>query len=402
MRYQDGDGDGNWSGGSDSEQYFTYDANWNVTGAIDEDGTVLARYGYDPYGMATEYAADWTGGTAPTEDGPLYAGYFFDAETGLYHVRNRQYQADTGKFLQRDPIGYAAGDSNLTRYVGSSPLSATDPLGLEESVGARIAGFGASAAVPSAVTNERYLAEIVNGDLSKLGSDLKPNEAYVVYTQLRLTEFIVRFNMKLGKPEEFDNQDKAFDIIVDQAKDNIVDKVKEWASEIAEELVDAVSKKDDFYSKLNAIHKEHIASVQVLGKFHVDYAYVICENGKYTTKFGTREIVPPQYTREYTEIARASNKIGGGNTSQGWSVITIKEDRESIIPDLADLIQRGANSVRSGKLVNTLGSATVGIIKNKTGIEGNIKSREQIKDKRLNDGINLQYDPKGLWKWPKF
>ena len=130
MRYHDADANGDFTDPGDDTRYYTYDANWNVTGAIDEDGTVLARYGYDPYGMATEYAADWTGGTAPSEDGPLYAGYFFDAETGLYHVRNRQYQADMGKFLQRDPIGYAAGDSNLTRYVGSSPLSATDPMGL--------------------------------------------------------------------------------------------------------------------------------------------------------------------------------------------------------------------------------------------------------------------------------
>ena len=130
MRYHDADANGDFTDPGDDTRYYTYDANWNVTGAIDEDGTVLARYGYDPYGMATEYAADWTGGTAPSEDGPLYAGYFFDAETGLYHVRNRQYQADTGKFLQRDPIGYSAGDSNLTRYVGSSPLSAIDPMGL--------------------------------------------------------------------------------------------------------------------------------------------------------------------------------------------------------------------------------------------------------------------------------
>ena len=46
-----------------------------------------------PSGMATAYDQNWANGAAPTEDGPLYAGYYFDNESGLYHVRNRYYDA---------------------------------------------------------------------------------------------------------------------------------------------------------------------------------------------------------------------------------------------------------------------------------------------------------------------
>ena len=59
-----------------------------------------------------------------------YTGREWDAATGLYHYRARAYDAETGRFLQEDPIGFAAGDLNIYRYVLSNPLSYTDPSGL--------------------------------------------------------------------------------------------------------------------------------------------------------------------------------------------------------------------------------------------------------------------------------
>src|SRR5262249_20070229 len=43
----------------------------------------------------------------------------------------RMLDATEGRFLQRDPIGFAAGDVNLYEYVGGSPSNAADPLGRE-------------------------------------------------------------------------------------------------------------------------------------------------------------------------------------------------------------------------------------------------------------------------------
>jgi RHS repeat-associated protein len=62
-------------------------------------------------------------------DSPLYAGYFFDHETGLYQVRNRYYDAGLSVWTSRDP---AESDMNLYRYVGDQPISGIDPTGLAE------------------------------------------------------------------------------------------------------------------------------------------------------------------------------------------------------------------------------------------------------------------------------
>jgi len=59
----------------------------------------------------------------------LYTGQRFDAETGLYYYKNRYYEPQNGRFLSRDPIGYADGPS-LYQYARSNPAIFVDPLGL--------------------------------------------------------------------------------------------------------------------------------------------------------------------------------------------------------------------------------------------------------------------------------
>ena len=61
-----------------------------------------------------------------------FTGREYDAAAELYYYRNRYYDAVLGRFLSQDPIGFAAGDANLYRYVGNGPTNATDPTGLEE------------------------------------------------------------------------------------------------------------------------------------------------------------------------------------------------------------------------------------------------------------------------------
>jgi len=86
------------------------------------------RYVYDAYGKATVYTSTWTDPTSPITDGPLYCGYWFDAETALYQVRNRYYDSSLATFISRDPIGYKGG-INLYEYVGDNPTDKTDPDG---------------------------------------------------------------------------------------------------------------------------------------------------------------------------------------------------------------------------------------------------------------------------------
>ena len=88
-------------------------------------GTVVAGYEYDGYGQITQ-----TGGTLQQPYG--YTGREYDAESGLVYLRARYYDPRAGLFLQQDPLGFAAGDMNIYRYVGSDPLNSTDPSGLLE------------------------------------------------------------------------------------------------------------------------------------------------------------------------------------------------------------------------------------------------------------------------------
>ena len=125
----------------------------NVTALVREvDGHwgVAERYVYDPYGHVTvlnggkeevepdtwvyfdddgdvtEWAED--AGGSDWDNRILYAGYRFDAETGLYHVRHRMYHPTLGRWIQRDPAGYVDG-MGLYAYVASEPTVRTDPLG---------------------------------------------------------------------------------------------------------------------------------------------------------------------------------------------------------------------------------------------------------------------------------
>ena len=52
------------------------------------------------------------------------------AVAGLQNNGARWYDSITGRWLSQDPIGFAAGDANLYRYVGNGPTNAIDPAGL--------------------------------------------------------------------------------------------------------------------------------------------------------------------------------------------------------------------------------------------------------------------------------
>ena|GEM_PF-2414997 len=125
------DRDPNNSGTLSERLYVQQDANWNVTALVDASGNVKERYVYDPYGQVTVLSPTWA-----TLSGSAYAwnylhqGGRFDLVTGLYNFRNRDYSPTLGRWMQNDPAGFAAVDSNLYRYLTNHPSGWTDPFGL--------------------------------------------------------------------------------------------------------------------------------------------------------------------------------------------------------------------------------------------------------------------------------
>ena len=71
----------------------------------------------------------------------LFVSREYEPLTGLYYYRARQVEPTVGRFVSEDPSRFAAGDSNLYRYVFNGPLSATDPTG-EVFTGALLSSFG--------------------------------------------------------------------------------------------------------------------------------------------------------------------------------------------------------------------------------------------------------------------
>jgi RHS repeat-associated protein len=92
---------------------------------MNASGLVLSHAVYDAYGVETV-------SSTPAGDNFGYNarwGYYFDREIGLYLCQHRFYDPRTGRWLTRDPIGFAGGVS-LYGCVGGSPVGNADPSGL--------------------------------------------------------------------------------------------------------------------------------------------------------------------------------------------------------------------------------------------------------------------------------
>ena len=104
---------------------------------IHADGLGSPRAVTDGSGVAVwqwDYRANPFGENAPSLSGVIlnlrHPGQYSDAESGLSHNINRDYEAKVGRYTQSDPIGLKGGLSTYS-YVESAPLLAVDPYGLK-------------------------------------------------------------------------------------------------------------------------------------------------------------------------------------------------------------------------------------------------------------------------------
>ncbi|MEQ1932417.1 MAG: RHS repeat-associated core domain-containing protein [Fimbriimonadaceae bacterium] len=108
--------------------YYTFDAQGNVVHKLNSSNQPTAARLLDAWGQGVEttlprnidpwgYNAKW--------------GYYYDRETSLYYCQNRMYDASTGRWLNRDPIG-TSGGINLYGYCGNGANGNADPSGLSK------------------------------------------------------------------------------------------------------------------------------------------------------------------------------------------------------------------------------------------------------------------------------
>jgi RHS repeat-associated protein len=80
-----------------------------------------------------------------------FPGQIAMPESGLYQNYFRDYDYQTGRYVQSDPIGVAGG-INTYVYVKANPLASVDPSGLQIAAGARIGGAIGTAVEPGGGT----------------------------------------------------------------------------------------------------------------------------------------------------------------------------------------------------------------------------------------------------------
>nr|WP_017326744.1 RHS repeat-associated core domain-containing protein [Synechococcus sp. PCC 7336] len=103
--------------------YALSDHQGTVRDVVDSTGANVNHLTFDSFGNITSE-------TDPSVNFRFsFTGREFDEQTGLYYFRARYLDPSTGQFISQDPIGFAAGDVNLYRYVGNSPLNFIDPSG---------------------------------------------------------------------------------------------------------------------------------------------------------------------------------------------------------------------------------------------------------------------------------
>jgi RHS repeat-associated protein len=113
-----------FSGGQST--YYEYDGLGSTDALVSDAQAATDRYRYRAFGLETQYQ-----GTSANDFNFVgQKGYFSDPEISLYFVRARSYDYALGRWVSEDPMGYAAGDANLYRYVGNNPVNGVDPNGL--------------------------------------------------------------------------------------------------------------------------------------------------------------------------------------------------------------------------------------------------------------------------------
>ena len=113
--------------------YSLADPNWNVVALANAAGSVVERLRYDAFGKVTWMDAAFAAKASSGYNwNRAFTGQVLDSESGLMLYRNRFYHTGLGRFVQRDSIGYDAGDSSLYRYCFNEALDSLDPFGYEK------------------------------------------------------------------------------------------------------------------------------------------------------------------------------------------------------------------------------------------------------------------------------
>jgi len=116
-------------------KYFLQDHLGSTVALTNSSGVATEQTAYDSFGnqitnLSTRYQ---------------YTGREYDSFSGFNYNRARSYDANLGRFLSEDPIGFRGHSINLYSYVQNNPLRFTDPSGKFPVIVVVIVGGGLAA-----------------------------------------------------------------------------------------------------------------------------------------------------------------------------------------------------------------------------------------------------------------
>ncbi|WP_346188841.1 tandem-95 repeat protein [Rubritalea halochordaticola] len=144
------------AGASATRDFYSYDGHGSVRAITDEYGDLLEEYDYDAFGIMLAFR-QWDAGTGMMEDRNvadyaylsknryLYTGEQYDADLGMYYLRARYTNTQTGRFHSMDSYEGRRGEPMTLHkylYTHANPVSGVDPSG---NVTLRQVGAGISA-----------------------------------------------------------------------------------------------------------------------------------------------------------------------------------------------------------------------------------------------------------------
>jgi RHS repeat-associated protein len=154
--------------------YYTRDHLGSVREMCNSSGTIVARYGYDPYGAPPPgYSTNLVSGTNVATK--QYAGMYMHQPSGLYLTSiGNTYDANTGRWIGRDLLGEGS-SLNLYAYIGNDPIDWVDPPGLARSPAQNLGG-GYTAEVDSYNTGgvssyEIHVSDSAGNEVGVLGQN---------------------------------------------------------------------------------------------------------------------------------------------------------------------------------------------------------------------------------------
>jgi RHS repeat-associated protein len=114
--------------GSGNTSWIQTDRLGSVIGVTDGTGAQIDSITYDAFGnILSQTSLTTTGNMA-------WQGMVFDQLTFIAHTGERDDLIPDGKWMQRDPILFQAGDPNYYRLEGNNVTNATDPSGLSTTI----------------------------------------------------------------------------------------------------------------------------------------------------------------------------------------------------------------------------------------------------------------------------